>query len=384
MAENLQQRLSAIRKQIREVEPDELTGRMIFDVRESDEVSSGKIPDAITVPRGLLELKIEELVPSRATAIAIYCAGGTRSLLAAADLAQMGYHDVVSLAGGIKRWKDTGRGLEKTGLLSAGDQQRYAAQLRLPQVGEAGQAKLRAAKVLIVGAGGLGSPVAFYLAAAGVGTIGLIDDDVIDASNLQRQILHTTDRIGLAKVDSAQLTLKNLNPGIQIKTYKSRLDIGNVDEVIPDYDIIVDGCDNFQTRYLVNDACLNHRKLNVHGSVFWFEGQASVFCAPDGPCYRCLFEEAPSAELAPNCAEAGVLGVLPGSIGLLEATEVIKLILGIGTSLVGRLLTYDALAAEFREMKIRKNPNCSACSQPGRIAYQTVAESCSAPTAKRQ
>lgn len=349
---------------------------LMIDIREPDEVKSGIIPGAQVIPRGQLELKIEELAKDPETTIVVYCAGGMRSALAVESLKKMGFVSCFSLAGGIKAWKDKGMALEWLPSVDSLDTERYAAQMRLPQVGEAGQLRLKNARVLIIGAGGLGSPVAFYLAAAGVGTIGLIDDDVVDRSNLQRQILHTTDRVGMAKVDSAKLTLQQLNPLIKIKTYNKRLSRDNVDEIFKDYDIIVDGCDNFQTRYLVNDACLNHKKINVHGSVFWLQGQVSLFCHEQGPCYRCLYPTPPSADMAPNCAEAGVLGVLPGTIGLLEATEVIKFILGTGTSLLNRLLIFDALDLEFKELKLRKNPDCPACSSRDRLHYQDIDEYC--------
>lgn len=380
MGTHLQNHINSLRTEVSEIQAQQLSQSDEFlriDVRENDEVESGLIPQSIHIPKGLLELKIEEIAPEPERHIILYCAGGNRSLMAAQSLKQMGYKNVFSLSGGIKAWKDAGLPLEQKIKFQKIDVDRYRTQMRLPQVGEAGQNKLSQAKVLIIGAGGLGSPVAYYLAAAGVGTIGLMDDDVVDKGNLQRQILHTTDRIGLAKVESAKLTLQQLNPQIKIKTYQERLNVENVDLIFPDYDLIVDGCDNFQTRYLVNDACLNHGKINVHGSVFWFQGQASVFCHADGPCYRCLYPMAPNAELAPNCADAGVLGVLPGTIGLIEATEVLKLILGAGRSLVERLIVYDALDLEFRELNIRKDPNCPACSDRTRkLKYQMVNDEC--------
>ncbi len=380
MGTQLQNHIKSLRNEVSEIQAQHLAQSnefMRIDVREQDEVESGLIPQALHIPKGLLEMKIEEMAPELERKIILYCAGGNRSLMAAQSLKQMGYKNIFSLSGGIKAWKDAGLPLEQKPTFQKIDIDRYRTQMRLPQVGEAGQHKLSQAKVLIIGAGGLGSPVAYYLAAAGVGTIGLMDDDVVDKSNLQRQILHTTDRIGLAKVESAKLTLQQLNPQIKIHIYQERLTEENVDRIFPQYDLIVDGCDNFQTRYLVNDACLNHGKVNVHGSVFWFQGQASVFCHADGPCYRCLYPMAPHAELAPNCADAGVLGVLPGAIGLIEATEVLKLILGAGRSLVQRLLVYDALDMEFRELKIRKDPKCPACSdRKKKLSYQVVKDEC--------
>ncbi|MBC7465411.1 MAG: molybdopterin-synthase adenylyltransferase MoeB [Bdellovibrio sp.] len=380
MKQTLQERLLFLNKTIAKISALELKASLdqvkLIDIREESEWLDGKIPTAETVPRGFLELRIENIAPKRDQAIVLYCAGGTRSVLAAQSLIEMGYTQVRSLDDGIKGWKDQGQALEALPRIDLSYQQRYSAQMRLPQVGLEGQKKLSAAKVLIVGAGGLGSPAAFYLAAAGVGTIGIIDDDVVDLSNLQRQILHTTDRVGLSKVDSAQMTLKNLNPNLQINAYKMRLTDKNIDQILPEYDVIVDGCDNFDTRFLVNDACLKHKKVNVHGSIFWFEGQATVFCAKDGPCYRCLHPERPTADMAPNCAEAGVLGVLPGIIGLIEATEVIKLILGLGVSLVGRLLLYDSLQMEFRELNVRKNKDCVACGNPENIKYQKASTAC--------
>jgi molybdopterin/thiamine biosynthesis adenylyltransferase/rhodanese-related sulfurtransferase len=379
MKQTIQDRIKQLKKTVPSIEASalkNLSSVKIIDIREEAELLDGTIPHAIEVPRGFLELRIEELAPFHDQTIVLYCAAGTRSLLAAQSLIDMGYSNVHTLNNGIKGWKDEGFPIVKNPRPDLFYKQRYSTQMRLSEVGEVGQGKLAKAKVLIVGAGGLGSPVAFYLAAAGVGNIGLIDDDVVDLSNLQRQILHTTDRVGMAKVESANMTLKNLNPSINIKTYQARLNVDNVDEIVSQYDIVVDGCDNFQTRFLVNDACLKHKKLNVHGSIFGFEGQASIFCDPNGPCYRCLYPEPPDAGMAPNCAEAGVLGVLPGTIGLIEATEVIKLILGIGSSLVGRLLVYDSLEMEFRELIVRKNAECSACANISEIIYQEIEESC--------
>lgn len=377
---SLQDLLAEAKKMVQSIDAKSLSTNseyLIIDVRESEEVAGGLIPGATPIPRGQLELRIEKVAPKREQKVALYCAGGTRSVFAGASLLKMGYKNIVSLDGGIKAWKDAGFPIQENKGLDSSLSQRYMTQMRLSEVGEEGQKKLLATKVLIIGAGGLGSPVAYYLAAAGVGTIGLIDDDKVDTSNLQRQILHTTERVGIPKVDSAFMTLKSLNPSLKIETYKERLTVANVDQLVPNYDIIVDGCDNFQTRYLVNDACLKHGKINVHGSVFWFQGQASIFCASEGPCYRCLYPEPPSPDMAPNCAEAGVLGVLPGTVGLIEATEVLKIILKIGKPLIGRMLVYDALEMKFRELNIRKDPNCTACKSPKEIKYQNYEQFCS-------
>jgi sulfur-carrier protein adenylyltransferase/sulfurtransferase len=382
MSKSLQQLLDQQRAGISTVTPRQLAQEsncnFIIDVREEDELQAGIIPAATHIPRGVLELRIEAAVPDRSTSIVIYCAAGTRSALAAHSLMELGYRTVRSLEDGIKGWKDQGLPLLKISPRSSSRKQRYNAQTLLPQVGEAGQQKIEAAKVLLIGAGGLGSPAAYYLTAAGVGTLGIVDDDVVDTGNLQRQILHTTDRVGMPKVESAFLTLKALNPNVNVKTYGTRLTRDNVDVIFPEYDIVVDGCDNFQTRYLVNDACLKHKKTNIHGSIFGFQGQTSVFCAPNGPCYRCLFPEPPPPELAPNCTEAGVLGVLPGLIGLMEATETLKLILGAGFSLVGRLLLVDALKMEFRALNIQRDPACGFCNHPADIQYQDYTAFCSA------
>ncbi|MFZ3231538.1 MAG: molybdopterin-synthase adenylyltransferase MoeB [Pseudobdellovibrio sp.] len=384
MKSSIQNRINFLNKTIPSIDSITLKSKLetiiLIDIREDSELLDGIIPTAISVSKGMLELRISDLVPSYDKEIVLYCAGGTRSVFAAASLIEMGFSKVSSLSGGIKAWKDSGLILAQSTMPNLLYKQRYITQIRLPQVGDFGQKKLSNAKVLIIGAGGLGSPVAYYLAAAGIGTIGIIDDDVVDLSNLQRQILHTTDRVGIPKVESAQMTLKNLNPSIQINAYNTRLSINNIDSIIPEYEIIIDGCDNFETRYLVNDACLKHKKINIHGSVFWFEGQASVFCAPNGPCYRCLYPEPPTKDMSANCAEAGVLGVLPGAIGLIQATEAIKLILGIGNSLIGRLLVYDSLQMEFRELIIKKDSNCLVCNNIEDIKYQSYTEHCKART----
>ncbi len=359
--------LSQVKQSIREVDPgdaDALRDEALFlDVREADEVAQGVIPGAMHIPRGYVELQIEGRVPDRATKIVVYCAGGTRSALAAKALGDLGYVDVVSMAGGFNKWKDEGRPWSTPRVLDADQRNRYQRHLLLPEVGEAGQQQLLDSRVLLLGAGGLGSPAALYLAAAGVGTLGIIDMDVVDESNLQRQILHNLDRIGDRKVDSAKKTLTLMNPDVTVVTYDTRLGADNILSIIDGYDVIVDGTDNFPTRYLVNDASLLKRIPVVHGSIFRFEGQVTVFSPYEGPCYRCLIPEPPPAELAPSCAEAGVLGVLPGIIGSLQAMETIKLLLDLGEPLVGRLLAYDALEASFRTFKVRRDPACPACGE---------------------
>jgi molybdopterin/thiamine biosynthesis adenylyltransferase/rhodanese-related sulfurtransferase len=333
----------------------------LIDVREADEHAQGTIPGAVHIPRGFLEIRIEAAVPDRATPVVVYCAGGTRSLFAARSLAELGYTDVRSLAGGFTGWKSAGLPWEQPPALRPDQQTRYSRHTLLPEVGIAGQLKLLRAKVLCIGAGGLGSPSSMYLAAAGVGTIGLVDDDVVDASNLQRQILHSTERLGTPKVDSAAQTLGGLNPDVQVNKRRTRIDSTNALELIGGYDVVVDGADNFPTRYLVNDAALRLGVPVVHASIFRFEGQITVFPASGSPCYRCLYPQPPPAEEAPSCAEAGVLGVLPGLMGVLQATEAIKLLLGLGDSLAGRLLVSDALKTRFRELTRRRDPMCPTC-----------------------
>jgi molybdopterin/thiamine biosynthesis adenylyltransferase/rhodanese-related sulfurtransferase len=362
--------LKAARSQVTEVTPAEVNRAasrpVLIDVREKGEVDQGMLPGAKHVPRGFLELRIEEAVPDHDAEVVLYCASGMRSLLAGATLRDMGYTRVRSMAGGYDAWKSAGLPVETKVLLTAAQRTRYSRHLLIPEVGEAGQAKLLKAKVLLIGAGGLGSPAAFYLAAAGVGRIGIVDDDVVDESNLQRQILHTTDRIGMPKTESAKKTIQALNPDVAVDEHRLRLGRDNAMELFSKYDLIVDGSDNFGTRYLVNDACVILGKPNVHGSIFRFDGQATTF-VPGGtrPCYRCLFPEPPPPELAPSCQEAGVLGVLPGIIGLIQAVEAVKLILGRGEPLVGRLLLYDALEQRFREVKYERDPLCPACGDHG-------------------
>jgi len=359
--------LNQAKQEITEIGPadaDAVRDQALFlDVREADEYAQGAVPGALHLPRGFLELQVEGRVPDKERKIIIYCAGGTRSVLAAQALGHLGYTDVASLAGGFNKWKDEGRDWVTPRTLDADQRNRYQRHLLLPEVGEAGQQRLLESKVLLLGAGGLGSPAALYLAAAGVGTIGIVDMDVVDSSNLQRQILHNVDRLGDRKVDSAKKTLTAMNPDVNVVTYDVRLGADNVLEIIDGYDVIVDGTDNFPTRYLVNDAALLKRIPVVHGWIFRFEGQATVFHPYEGPCYRCLVPEPPPAELAPSCAEAGVLGVLPGIIGSIQAVEAIKLLLKLGDPLVGRLLAYDALEQSFRTFRVRRDPACPACGE---------------------
>lgn len=339
-------------------------GAQILDIREPDEVEQGIIPGAVHIPRGFLEMRAEEQILHKDQPVVVYCAGGVRSAFAAKALQELGYTNPVSLIGGIGAWKANGLPIDIPKAFSSEQRRRYSRHFLLPEVGEAGQRALLDAKILLVGAGGLGSPAGLYLAAAGVGTLGIIDDDVVDDSNLQRQVLHSTERIGMTKVESARQTITALNPDVKVIGHEVRLNKENVLDIFAGYDIIVDGTDNFASRYLINDACVLLGKPNVHGSIFRFEGQATVFNYNDGPCYRCLFPDPPPPELAPNCAEAGVLGALPGTVGLIQATEALKIVLGIGTTLSGRLMMYDALEMEFREMKLRRDPACPICG-PG-------------------
>ncbi|MDE0163031.1 MAG: molybdopterin-synthase adenylyltransferase MoeB [Acidimicrobiaceae bacterium] len=331
-------------------------GWTLLDVREPDEYEQGAIAGAVHIPRGQLESSIENRVPDRSTPLVAMCAGGVRSAFAAVTLARMGYSDVVSMDGGFNRWKDEGRAWARPRTLSPDQRNRYQRHLLVPEVGEEGQLRLLDAKVLLLGAGGLGSPAALYLAAAGVGTVGIIDMDVVDESNLQRQILHNVDRVGDRKVDSAKKTLTALNPDVDVVTYDTRLGADNVLEVLDGYDVVVDGADNFPSRYLLNDASVKLGIPVVHGSIFRFEGQVTVFDPRNGPTYRDMLPEPPPPEMAPSCAEAGVLGVLPGIVGSVQALEAIKLILGVGDSLRGRLVAFDALEMSFREFKLRPDP----------------------------
>jgi adenylyltransferase/sulfurtransferase len=368
MAVTYRDLLAQVKTQIREVDAAQAQamiaeGAHAIDVREPDEVAQGTVPGATAIPRGFLESRIEDAVRDRDEPIVVYCAGGARSAFATQSLHELGYTNVVSLAGGFGAWKSAGLPWSTPFQYTPEQQRRYSRHFLLPEVGEKGQQKLLEAKVLLIGAGGLGSPAGLYLAAAGVGTIGIIDDDVVDDSNLQRQVLHSTEKIGIPKVESARQTMTALNPDVKVIGHETRLSKENALQIFKDYDIIVDGSDNFATRYLVNDACVLLDKPNVHGSIFRFEGQVSVFDSRTGPCYRCLFPDPPPPDLAPNCAEAGVLGVLPGTIGILQATETVKLIIGIGDPLIGRLVHYDALETSFRELRFDKDPGCPMCGQ---------------------
>jgi molybdopterin/thiamine biosynthesis adenylyltransferase/rhodanese-related sulfurtransferase len=336
----------------------------IVDVRENDEVARGLIPGATHVPRGHLESRIDGAVPDHDQHVILYCASGNRSALAAKTLEDLGYTNVESMTGGYTLWKDRGYKVEVPRVMTPDQRERYSRHMLVPEIGVEGQQKLLDAKVLLLGAGGLGSPTALYLAAAGVGTIGIVDDDVVDLSNLQRQVIHTTDRIGVPKVDSAAETMNALNPDVKVVKYQTRIDASNIMEIIEGYDVIVDGVDNFPTRYLLNDATVRLQIPVVSASILGFDGQLSVFKPYEGPCYRCLYPVPPPAELAPSCGANGVLGVLPGTMGLLQATEVIKLITGAGEPLIGRLLLYEALGATFTELKVRRDPECAICSRP--------------------
>lgn len=361
-----------IKGQIAEVDPAQVhdvlwdENVVLIDVRESDEVAAGKLPGAVHVPRGFLESRIDGAVGDRAKRVVLYCASGNRSALAARTLKDdLGYENVESMTGGYTLWKDRGYEVDVPRTLSAEQRERYSRHILINEVGLEGQIKLIDAKVLLIGAGALGSPNALYLAAAGIGTIGIVDDDVVDLSNLQRQVVHGTATIGVPKVESAAKRINDLNPEVKVVQHQQRLDAETVLDLFKGYDVIVDGTDNFPTRYLINDAAVRLNKPVVSAAILGFEAQLSVFDTshPDGPCYRCLFPVPPPAELAPSCGANGVLGVLPGTAGLLQATEVIKLIIGVGDPLRGRLLMYDALAAEFNEVKVRKDPECPVCSR---------------------
>jgi len=339
-------------------------GAAIVDVRETEEFAAGHLPGARHVPRSYLESRIEGLVPDRRQRVILYCASGQRSALAAHTLEHdLGYSDVASMTGGITLWKDRGYEVDVPKTMTAEQRDRYSRHILIPEIGESGQRKLLEARVLLLGAGGLGSPTALYLAAAGVGTLGIVDDDVVDLSNLQRQVIHDTERIGVPKVDSAEQSIKALNPDVEVVKYRTRIDASNIMEIIEGWDLIVDGVDNFPTRYLLNDASVRLRIPVVSASILGFDGQLSVFAPYVGPCYRCLFPVPPPAELAPSCGANGVLGVLPGTMGLLQATEVVKLIVGAGDPVIGRLLLYDALAATLTEVKVPRDPQCPICSR---------------------
>jgi molybdopterin/thiamine biosynthesis adenylyltransferase/rhodanese-related sulfurtransferase len=370
MALSSRELVDQARLEIPEVAPQDLRvrldndgARQFLDVREPEEVAQGVLPGAVLIPRGFLELRVESAIPDRSTPVAVYCASGVRSLLAAKTLRSMGYSDVVSLQGGFNAWKDQGLPVSVPHSFTQDQRERYSRHFLLTEMGEAGQAKLLAAKVLLLGAGGLGSPVAYYLAAAGVGTIGLVDFDRVELSNLQRQIVHTVDRLGMLKTESAAIALKALNPDVRVVEHNIHLDSANAAEIFAQYDVIVNGSDNFPTRYLANDVAVFLRKPLVDGGIFRFEGQVTTMIPFVSACYRCRYPAPPPPEEAPSCSEAGVLGVLPGLVGTIQATEVVKLILGIGETLSGRLLHVDALAMEFNTFRLRRDPECPVCGE---------------------
>jgi molybdopterin/thiamine biosynthesis adenylyltransferase/rhodanese-related sulfurtransferase len=371
MAKTYSDLLQEVKGAIKQVSLDEMKRRLdakedyvFVDVREKDETKNGFIPGAVLLPRGFLEMQAESKLPDKNAKLVVYCAGGTRSAFASKVLQDMGYSHVESANPGFVRWKDMAYPVDVPAQLTPSQLERYSRHLMLPEVGDKGQEKLLKSRVLLLGAGGLGSPAALYLAAAGVGTLGLVDADMVDSSNLQRQVLHGTDRIGQPKVDSAEKTLSNLNPDVKVVKFQERMNSANIDRILDQgWDVIVDGVDNFPTRYLLNDATVWKKIPVVHGSIFRFDGQVTTFFAERGPCYRCLYPEPPPAHLAPSCAEAGVLGVLPGIIGIIQATEAIKLILGQGDPLIGRLLTYDSLKMSFRTLKLRKDKTCPVCGE---------------------
>src|ERR687892_187493 len=378
-----QEMLEQKRASVREVDARESArlreqGAILVDIREQDEVDQGIIPGAVHIPRGFLEMRIEETVRDRDTPLVLYCAGGVRSIFGAEALSDLGYRDVASMAGGFSGWKAAGLPWRVPQTLTPDQRRRYSRHMLIPEVGEEGQRRLLDARVLLIGAGGLGSPASLYLAAAGVGTLGIVDDDVVDASNLQRQIAHSTQRLGEPKVESARETLEALNPDVDVNAFQERLTSENIDRILDEgWDVIVDGADNFPTRYLVNDASVWHDIPVVHGSIYRFEGQTTVFKPGEGPCYRCLFPTPPPPELAPSCAEGGVLGVLPGVIGSLQANEALKLALGAGDSLRGRLLLFDALVTTFDEVTVKRDPSCPVCGDsPTVTEYIDYVEFC--------
>ena len=368
--------LREARTQIKEVTPQEVDAlpagsAVLVDVREASEWEQGHVPGARHVSKSYIEQQIEAAAPDRGAPVILYCAGGVRSLFAAQTLAEMGYTDVASMSGGFQAWKGAGLSFVTPVVLTSEQKQRYSRHLLIPEVGSEGQAKLLNSKALLIGAGGLGSPAALYLAAAGVGTIGIVDFDIVDVSNLQRQIVHTTDRVGERKVESARKSLNALNPDVNVVAHEEMLVAENVERIIAGYDVILDGTDTFETRYILNDAAVAAGIPVVHASVFRFEGQLTTFVPYEGPCYRCLYPTPPPPELAPGCSVAGVLGVVPGILGMLQANEALKVMLGIGNTLAGRLLLFDALETEFTELKLRRDPNCPVCSD---AAVQARAE----------
>lgn len=367
---NFRDLLRGVKADIEETTPEKVRERLrlrepvqILDVREQEEVDKGTVPGAAHLGRAHFESRVEDVVPDKEAPVIIYCASGVRSAFAAKTLGELGYQRVESMAGGFTRWKELGYEQATVRRLEASQRDRYSRHLLLPDVGEQGQLKFLDAKVLCIGAGGLGSPALLYLAAAGVGTIGIVDADIVDASNLQRQIIHDLDHLDVPKVDSAREAIEKLNPDVRVVTHQERIDASNARELLTQYDIVVDGSDNFDTRYVLNDVAVELRKPVVHGSIFRFEGMVSTFVPFEGPCYSCLYPEAPPPELAPSCSEAGVLGVLPGIVGSLQANEALKLIGGYGRPLIGRLLTFDAQATHFGEVKVRRDPSCPVCGE---------------------
>jgi molybdopterin/thiamine biosynthesis adenylyltransferase/rhodanese-related sulfurtransferase len=373
--------LQRVKSEIAEVDArgaQALDGALFVDVRERDEWEEGHLPGAVHIPRGNLESRIETAAPDRSAPVVVYCATGNRSAFGAKSLADLGYENVVSLTGGFTDWKRNGYEIVMPRSLSPAKRTRYSRHLLIPEIGEEGQLKLLDSRVLLIGAGGLGSPASLYLAAAGVGHLAIVDADIVDETNLQRQVAHSLETLGTPKVDSAKRTIQGLNPDVEVTTYRERLTSENVDRILADgWDVIVDGADNFPTRYLVNDASIWHGIPVVHGSIYRFEGQVTVFSPGNGPCYRCLFPEPPPAELAPSCAEGGVLGVLPGIIGSLQTNEALKLAVGIGEPLIGRLLLFDALTTEFTEVRVERNPSCPVCGEhPTITEYIDYVEFC--------
>ncbi len=359
--------LREARAQVKEVSPQQVDAlpagaATVIDVREVSEWDQGHLPGAHHVSKSYIEQQVEGIVADRDAPVVLYCASGIRSLFAAQTLSEMGYTDVASMSGGFQAWKSAGFEFETPVVLTAEQKQRYSRHLLIPEVGAAGQAKLLGSKALLIGAGGLGSPAALYLAAAGVGTIGIVDFDIVDVSNLQRQIIHTTDRVGERKVESAKRSINALNPEITVIAHEEMLVDENVDRIIAGYDVILDGTDTFETRYTLNDAAVAAGIPVIHASVFRFEGQLTTFIPFQGPCYRCLYPTPPPPELAPGCSVAGVLGVVPGILGLLQANEALKVLLGVGNTLAGRLLLFDALETEFTELRLRRDPECPVCS----------------------
>jgi molybdopterin/thiamine biosynthesis adenylyltransferase/rhodanese-related sulfurtransferase len=380
--------LAQVKDEIDEVSSPDVLGRLgemerplLLDVREQDEWQEGHLPGAVHIPRGNLESRVEAVIPDRSREIIVYCAAGARSAFAAKSLIELGYDNVTSMAGGFSDWKRNGFEFQTPRALSTEQRARYSRHILIPEVGEEGQQKLLDARVLLIGAGGLGSPSSLYLAAAGVGTLGIVDADVVDDSNLQRQIVHSMNTLGEPKVLSAKKAIEALNPDVTVVTYQERLTSENVERILADgWDVIVDGADNFPTRYLVNDASVWHNIPVVHGSIYRFEGQVTVFHPHVGPCYRCLYPTPPPPELAPSCAEGGVLGVLPGIVGSLQASEALKLIIGAGETLTGRLLLFDALYTSFDEVAVKKDPGCPVCGDAPTITeYVDYVEFCQGP-----